>query len=389
METTPVLTALCPEAGTPAQAAALAAQLGDEPLGARLAAAYLARVRGTFTGYRTVLLLPPAPQLDTAIELALERLDDEGLGQARTLLRLLAVLPGAPVPYPELLDLELLADSELFPRLTGPHLAALLDGLAGLALVEMATAGTLTMDPAVREFADRDGRDSGQRPAHVAQLGDLIVAAPPRVVAAVAAHFLGLVVEDRVDDEDTAEVDRIANTCLHVGDALAEDERFGEARAVGTAVVAVARRVLGPAHRRTLLALTFLAGWTGHDGDPAGAHALLTEVTATYRPVADPIDPDALVAFANRAYWAARAGDAVAARDAYSELVPLRTRQAGPDDRDVLFDRGELAHWTGMAGDAAAAHAQFSALLPEFERTWGADAEDVVAMREAITRWET
>jgi hypothetical protein len=381
VQTTTALAALCPDAGTPAQAAALAAQLGDEPQASRLAVAYLTQVRPrTFTGYRIELLLRRAPQLDTAVELALEWLDDGGLGQARTLLRLVALLPDSPVPYRSFLDPGRLADSELFPRLTGPHLDALLEGLSALALIDV-TDGLLTMDSAVREVADRDNRDSGQRPAHLALLVTMVCAAAPVAdLADTAVHVLWLV--------DKADVDLMANTCLLIGEVLAGQDRYGEARTIGAAVVAQTRRVLGPSHPRTLFGLTFLGGWTGNAGDPAAAHELLAEVTDTYRQIPDLDDPDVLVAFSNRAYWAEKSGNAVAARDAFTQLVLIRSRQSGPEDPDVLYDRGELAHWTGMAGDAAGAHALFCELLPDFERTWGPDAADVLALREAITRWE-
>jgi hypothetical protein len=72
VQTPAAFAGLCPDAGSPAQAAALAAQLGDTPHGCRLAAAYLNRApAGTFTGYRIELLLRRAPQLDTAVDQAL------------------------------------------------------------------------------------------------------------------------------------------------------------------------------------------------------------------------------------------------------------------------------------------------------------------------------
>ncbi|WP_436532777.1 tetratricopeptide repeat protein [Actinoplanes sp. HUAS TT8] len=379
MQTLAALVALCPGSGTPAQAAALATQLGDDPQAGRLAVTYLTAGARTFTGYRIELLLRRTPQLDTAIELALERLDDEGLGQAHTLLRLLALLPDSSVPYRWFVKSDRLADSELFPRLTGPHLDALLDGLSALALIDT-TADLLTMDPAIREFADRDNRDSGQRPAHLALLATLVCAAAPAAeLADTAVHVLQLV--------DDADVDLMANTCLLIGEILAGQDRYDEARTISAAVVARTRRVLGASHPRTLFGLTFLAGWTGNAGDPAAAHDILAEVTDTYRQIAGRDDPDVLVAFSNRAYWAEKSGDAVAARDAFTDLVLIRTGQSGPDDPDVLYDCGALAQWTGMAGDAARAHALFRELLPDFERIWGPDAPDVVAMREAITRW--
>jgi hypothetical protein len=396
----PELAALCPRAGSPVQAAALVTQLGGIPLHSRMAAAYLIRTGrdagtppavSTFTGYRVETVLRNAPPLDAAVELALERLDEEGLGQTRTLLRSLAVLPPTPVPYRMLLDPDLLAGNELFPRLTAQHLEALLDGMTDLALIDRETPETLTVDPRIGAYMQGEARRSGQWPSHLLLMAELInaaTAAPETSgpLAPAAEHVFRSLVRE---DHDPDDVDLLANACLHIGETLASAGRFAEARAIGMAVVAGARRVLGPTHTRTLLGTTFLAGWTGNGGDPAAACDLLVEVVAAYRPVPDPVDPDTLIAFSNLAYWAGKAGDAAAARDANAELVLLRTRAAGPDDLDVLFDRGELAHWTGMAGDAAAAHDMFTALLPDLERALGSNAEDVVALRKAIIRWET
>ncbi|WP_033341515.1 hypothetical protein [Catenuloplanes japonicus] len=389
METPSELLALCPRAGSPAQAAALVERLGGDPLLCRLAAGYLTRVgEGTFTGYRTELLMRAGPPLDAAAGIALDRLDDEGLGQACTLLRLLGVLPDAPVPYRLLLDPSLLAGSELFPRLTGPHLEALVDGLAALALITRTAPDVLSMDPQVRAFAESDGTGSGQRPAHIALLATLIIEVPRAEVADAAVHVFRLVADE---SGDLDQVDKLANACLHAGDGLAAAGRFAEARALGSVVVDGARRLLGPAHERTFLGTVFLAGWTGHSGDPAAAYALLRDLTAAPDPAApdpaapDPAAPDpedTLVAFSNRAYWAAQAGDTVAARDAYAALVPLRT-----DEQDLLLDRTELARWTGAAGDFAGARDLLTELIPEWIRLAGPDDPDVLTQRAELARW--
>ncbi|MFI1996704.1 hypothetical protein [Actinoplanes sp. NPDC020271] len=181
MRVPPELAALCPQAGSPPQAAALVGQLGGDPLLCRMAAAYLARAGratgiqpmiSTFTGYRVEVLLRDAPPRDTAAELVVEQLNDEGLGQARTLLRLLAVLPAAPVPYRMLLDAEQLAGDELFPRLTAAHLEALFEGLTGLALIDRPTPETLVADPGVAAFAEVDGRRPIRRSVRPGQRGE-------------------------------------------------------------------------------------------------------------------------------------------------------------------------------------------------------------------------
>jgi NB-ARC domain len=181
------------QAGTPVQAAALAARLGGLALALRLAGAYLADADRiplpgsitTFTAYQEALEAGtlgavfdhPAGSLSEAEtrniigqtwELSLAILDDRGLGQARTLLRLLSILANAPVPYQLLLDPAVMAASPLFPALDELRMRELLHALAGVALIDLDSADpgppTLRLHPLVRDITRyrlaQSGRDS-------------------------------------------------------------------------------------------------------------------------------------------------------------------------------------------------------------------------------------
>ncbi|MFE2964065.1 HEXXH motif-containing putative peptide modification protein [Streptomyces sp. NPDC059340] len=151
-----------PQAGIMQEARELAEHLGGLPLALNLAGSYLARALEdpwpspstpmTFADYRRSFDasladmtsdpdtdLGPGERSRRAIlstwELSLDLLHRQGTDLARPLLRLLTALGPAPIPYQELLDPELLAESELFTDPTRPRLQEALKGLAGLQLI--------------------------------------------------------------------------------------------------------------------------------------------------------------------------------------------------------------------------------------------------------------
>ncbi|MCX4545497.1 HEXXH motif-containing putative peptide modification protein [Streptomyces sp. NBC_01565] len=157
-----VLRDLAPRAGTARDALELAEHLGGLPLALDLAGSYLARTQrslwpsasmpDTFAAYRRRLDahlgemaadpdtdLGPAERTRRAIvstwELSLDLLHRQGTDLARPLLRLLSAFGLAPLPYREVLDIELLASSGLFTDPTHSRLHDALTGLAGLKLI--------------------------------------------------------------------------------------------------------------------------------------------------------------------------------------------------------------------------------------------------------------
>jgi hypothetical protein len=152
--------------GSDAEAAALAIRLGRLPLALKLAGSYLAEaaaVPAAFAGpgllrtYRDYQQAVEQGQLDVAFpapggaeltpeqargligrtwDLTLDLLETRQLPETRPILRLLASMADAPVPHELLLDPAILADSPLFPGITGPRLWQALQALAGFGLID-------------------------------------------------------------------------------------------------------------------------------------------------------------------------------------------------------------------------------------------------------------
>ena len=168
-------------AGTPSEAADVAAQLGGLPLALRLAGLHLREAQEVPPGLAWPGLVGTLAELAHALrrgehrellditemrrrrrfrledtyELSLEALESRGLGDARVLLGILSCLSNAPIPYVLLLDPGVLAASRLFsaeasadrPRLTRRRLWILLQAMAGLGLIDLLT-GDARDDPA-------------------------------------------------------------------------------------------------------------------------------------------------------------------------------------------------------------------------------------------------
>jgi len=143
------------QAGSLANAIELAERLGGLPLALCLAGTYLAdtsqipwpdrEIVSTFTSYKAAIdqgrLITElsGQQIGRTWELSLDLLDGRGLRGSRVLLSLLSILAEAAVPYQLLLNPVILAKSGLFPSLDGTQLWRLLQGLANLSLIDLAT----------------------------------------------------------------------------------------------------------------------------------------------------------------------------------------------------------------------------------------------------------
>jgi len=151
-------------AGTYEEARDLSAELGGLPLALRAAGDYLKSAleskvwngRGSikdYSSYREAVKrrfeAPAGRGIDHSLNepagfdivrsvfsMSLEVLANRGLDQAAPLLKMLACLNLAPVPYDVLLNQDLLAESPLFTQLTAMQRVTVLEGLADLGLVE-------------------------------------------------------------------------------------------------------------------------------------------------------------------------------------------------------------------------------------------------------------
>ena len=428
-----------PQAGTRKQAADLARRLGGLPLALGLAGRYLAkasqlRLPGaitTFADYQQALdtgavaamFDHPAEVLsnaqarraiDRTWELSLDLLDQRGLGQARILLRLLAVLADSPIPC-RMLDARVMAASPLFPQLGTSQLSDLLQGLAGMGLVDLrrvarlpadtaasdAIPRTLGLHPLIRDTSRYHLDQSGQAAITLALAAALLHAAatsagmdPPEQPASwpywrlLAPHALYLV--DTVlgaTDPDPATMQQSAAAALRATDYLGATGLYTTARDAADTIHRACHQILGEEHPLTLTARADLARWTGQAGDAETARDQFAALLPIRQRVSGAEHPDTLVVRADLARWTGQAGDAETARDQFAALLPIRQRVSGAEHPDTLVVRADLARWTGQAGDAETARDQFAALLPIRQRVSGAEHPDTLVVRADLARW--
>ncbi|MFK0045977.1 aKG-HExxH-type peptide beta-hydroxylase [Streptomyces sp. NPDC090741] len=344
-----VLCDLAPEAGTTPEAREreaqeLAVHLGGLPLALDLAGSYLARaldstlpspsVPDTFVGYRRSLDarlgdMAADPDIDlephertrralvSTWELSLDLLHRQGIALARPLLRLLCTFGPAPLPYLELLDSEILAQSPLFDDPDHPRLLAALDGLAGLRLITVevvrgtvdtpgdAVRRRLTIHPMVRaagrahpEFAELTPHLLGLITALLLQVtGPLQPASPPDwpMWQALAPHCgAGLpLLSDCVDRLGEAVDPRLAAAATEPSTGAAQYLNtvglYGEAIAELDVVCALRARLLGDGSPATIAARLHLAWALRDNGDLTAADRLYQELA---RVGADSLPPD-------------------------------------------------------------------------------------------------
>ncbi|MEE4546937.1 tetratricopeptide repeat protein [Streptomyces sp. V4-01] len=198
-------------AGSPAEAAALAHRLNGLPIVLRLAGAYLAETTlspwpgedaiTSFAGYlaalddgRLDIYDGDGSAIGRSWELSLDLLAQQGIPQARPLLRLLSCLADAPIAYASVLHPRTLTGSPLaalFEGLDGSALWRLLKSLANLRLIDLTEpvrAGDqrlLRVHPLVREASRHHLRKEAGRNA------DHVRTAVALVHRAVAADMTG------------------------------------------------------------------------------------------------------------------------------------------------------------------------------------------------------
>ncbi|MFD9419980.1 HEXXH motif-containing putative peptide modification protein [Streptomyces goshikiensis] len=339
-----VLGDLAPEAGTAQEARELAEHLGGLPLALDLAGSYLARAWAstlpspcmpeTFADYRRRLDahlsdmasdpdidLEPRERTRRALvstwELSLDLLHGQQIDLARPLLRLLCAFGPAPLPYLELLDSEILAQSELFDNPDHARLLAALDGLKGLKLITVEVprgaagmpAGTvrrrLTIHPMVRAAA-RAHPDFAEQAPHMLSLvtalllrvtGPLQPASPAdwpmwRALAphCGAAHHLLSACADRLGEAvDPNLVTAATEPSTGAAHYLNQVGMYGEAIAELDVVCALRERLLGHSSPATIAARLHLAWALRDNGDLAAADRLYQDLA---RAAADSLPAD-------------------------------------------------------------------------------------------------
>ncbi len=446
-------------AGSWGDAVALAERLGGLPLALRLAGGYLASTNRvplpgaitTYAAYRdaygrggvtAVFRTPDGALTDERArgvigrtwELSLDLLAGRGLGAARPLLRLLAGLADAPIPYERVLDAAVLVGSEPFAGLDEARLRELLQALSGLSLVDLETRDapparrplTVRLHPLVRdtvrtpdllglavellghaasdEIAGRPEDPSGWPlwqllDPHLAHVFGAAAEAPVEIFLSSASGALRAVRHLNVSGLYPA----AERTCRDVAEACAR--RLGEghpatlrARAQLAAVLGASGQpdvacaelsalldpfaaALGDTHPDTLEVRGSLARWTGESGDTASARAQLAELVPLYT---ERFGEEHIETLRVRANLASAAGDEWAVRDQFADLIPVYERVCGPTHPDTLRARANLVE---AGGDRLGAPGIFAQIAFWYEEMYGAEHPETLRAHAARARW--
>ncbi|WAZ25512.1 HEXXH motif-containing putative peptide modification protein [Streptomyces cinnabarinus] len=419
-----VLRDLAPGAGTEEQARELAEHLGGLPLALDLAGSYLRGARRdrvpeassprTFPAYRSrfdrqmadLAFDPdaalgdderPRRALLTTWELSLDLLHRQGADMARPLLRLLSAFGPAPIPYLDLLDVDLLARDPMFTGLTTQRFRAALDGLEGLKLItfpeEPETAADqdnthwLTIHAMVRaasrahdDFRARarpllglvtalldraTGSLWGSRPADWPRWGLLAPHGP-------AARLLLTEFEESIGpalDLVTAATEPAVGTARYHRNVGLHRESVAELQAV----VRTRARLLGEEARATLVARLDLALALRDHGDLEESeelYRLLVVQGGNSLPADDPVLSSFHTGLARTLLLSGRYEDA---RRELDRALELRTRTPAQGQRGMLRIRADLARLAHRQGRFAEAVEELS-VVRRLTRALGQEA---------------
>ena len=142
--------------------------------------------------------------------------------------------------------------------------------------------------------------------------------------------------------------------------------------------LSVRRRVLGPEHSSTLMAMANLAISLRTLGDANAARALLEKTLEAMKRVLGPEHPSTLDAMANLAESFKVLGDAKAARALSEKTLEVMSRTLGPEHPSTLNTMANLAPVLKALGDAKAAHALQEETLKVMSRVLGPEHPDTL-----------
>lgn len=421
-----VLRDAAPDAGTDAEAEALAARLGGLPLALRAAGVALgsptARLHG-FTAYRRALEadLPslvgePSPRgydpeaARTVVrhtwDLSLDQLAREGAPLARPLLRQLAHFAEAPVPL-DVITTTLLA-AALHREVTASALDQALSGLERHGLVGVVQEGSTMPTTPDGPAPDGPAAGGGRTPAVVlhplVREISALPAAPPdtadyalAVVGALGeavrrigaqgmagwpaarllAHHVPLLLErDALVPfaQACALIDRLADV---LGDAGAYALQLD----LRQAVLDRRRDVLGADHPDTLTSRNHQANSLYSLGSHARAAQLHRDILADRTRVLGADHQDTLTSRSNLGFLLQHLGEYARAAALHEQTLADRTRTLGPDHPHTLTSRSNLANSLAGLGQYARAAALHERLAADRARLLGADHQRTLRSR--------
>jgi tetratricopeptide (TPR) repeat protein len=430
--------------GRPAEATALAARLKGHPLALRGAGTYLAEANRipvgrahsairTFDDYRQALdrrtgtgtTRTVSSGFDRAVrpvvqswEMSLDLLAGRGLTQARPMLRVLACLGDAPIPYSVLLDPARLSASPLIGEIGEERLREVLRSLADFALVDLGVIESLparspvshvvTLHPLVRELVRNQPDVVADRAAYHELVLDLLdalrprdpdrpteeefdpdepdkwsswhVLAPPTMGAVLDFLDAGELPRTRPDLLAVAlELARlIARYILAVGlPGQAEiflDRCLSGCRRIG--VDLDERPVLSLRHERSRSAL--------EQGHLAWAEEELRKIIPARESLLGREHRNTLASRHKLARTILEQGRWHEAEQELRDIVRAEFRVRGPEDRDTMTARHSLARAVVAQGRYADARAELTEILEIRLRHWAPDHFETLTVRHTL-----
>ncbi|OIJ66023.1 hypothetical protein WN71_020350 [Streptomyces mangrovisoli] len=461
-------------AGSESDAQALATDLQGLPLALRLAGAYLREsvtqppwpgtspVR-SFAAYQRTLrsrftlldTTPPGQYEDRTQqelitrtwELSLDLLHAQGKDQPRPLLRLLAHLADAPIPFVLLLDPAILSDSPEVGPITFEQLHRALTSLADLALIDMTTrpdpnpdnplAYTLSLHALVRATNREHPQVVARRPEYLDVLGASMhkvtdALDPDEPAAWPAWQFLAphassllelLATSVDIDRETARELSRAAQGSADYFGALGMYERAeteyravldvqrlvigedhpdtlstrhnlaytlrdrGMLEAAETEyrdVLAVRRRVLGEEHAKTLVTRNQLARVYREQGRYEEAEEEFRNVLAAQRLTLGEQNLDTLITRSNLASMYFVSRKLDEAEAEYRDILATERRALGEDHLESLVTHGNLARVLAEQGRFDQAEAEYRDVLSAETRVLGDEHPDTLTTRHNL-----
>jgi hypothetical protein len=415
-------------AGDEADAKQLSHRLGGLPLALRLAGRYLATtnqvpLHDDVTSYAAYLaklertgpvpLMPASDSIDPAPDrraidrtwmLSLTLLESRGHPAAKPLLRVLAMMADAKIPYPLILDASILSSSKAFKDC---DIRELLQALDSLALIDFTSDGgnhnpALKLHQMIRDTIRHELTLSREAAVGTGQLAIRLIAQTvsrpevhnpddPRCWPAwstLAPHPPGLFATARaLPGMPNGLLVSAADSAAATARYLAAIGLFDAAKEQVDDIVAAYEQLLGPYDPKTLEARCNAARWIGEAGDRATArdrfHTLVEECERVHGSEA----PVTLGLRGHLAHWTGWAGDAKRARDMCAELLRHREQHLGTRHPETLSLRSSLAHWTGLSNDAKRARDEYEAVAHLWEKVSGPEDRATLNARSGLARW--
>lgn len=386
-----------------AEAAGLAADLGDLPLALSHAAATIINDGITCAEYRTLLadrsrrlhdVLPVDPGEDYAHtvsgtwSLARDRADQlPPVGLAGPMLDAIAFLD--PNGTPE----AVLTSSPVLAHLPGDGASP---STARTAVRNLRRLSLVTHDPndparsvRMHALAQRAGIENlppDEVVGTIRVLADALTEVWPAIEAGTTfGQALRANASVLISRHPTALWRSSAHRLLfRLGTSLADSGLIADTTAHFAALAADAISHLGADHPDTLRARHHLADTYGPSGDLVGARTAYRDLLRDQTRVLGPDHQDTLATRGDFGWWQGMSGDPGGAVGAFSTLLADRTRVLGPDHPDTLHTRNSLARWSGEADDLAGSIGMFESLLRDELRLLGPDHPDTLTTRNNL-----